>query len=274
VAFVILLALFIASSISADLLGAAAAGLARLPDLVAMLLTPLIALGGFLVQILVSLFHGLAGKPRAAQVPSLHLPTFAQLTRGQHGGAHLPPVLVTTVKGVALVVVALIVLLILSRAVTRLSGLRHDHAFEEERESVWSRAEAAAAWRALMSGLGSRLRCPARPGREDERRAPRTIREAYRRLLRRGAALGHPRPAHETPQEYLGRLRRILIPDERDAALLTSAYMRVRYGDEAERPEDLEQVIHAWERLGRSLLEATRGRRRSSRRPNGRVRPK
>jgi hypothetical protein len=159
-----------------------------------------------------------------------------------------------------LVVVALIVLLILSRAVTRLSGSRHDRAFEEERESVWSRAEAAAAWRALMSGLGGRLRRRARPQRDDERRPPRTIREAYGRLLRRGAALGHPRAAHVTPQEYLGQLRRIPIPDERDAALLTSAYMRVRYGDEAERPEDLEQVVRAWERLDRSLVEATRRR--------------
>jgi hypothetical protein len=166
VAFVILLALLIASSISADLLGAAAAGLARLPDLLALLLTPLIVLGGFLVQLLVWLFHGLAGKPRAAHPPSLHLPTFSQLARGQHGGAHLPSVLVTTAKGVALVVVALIVLLILSRAVTRLGGLRRDRAFEEERASVWSRAEAAAAWRALMSGLGTCLRRPARPRRE------------------------------------------------------------------------------------------------------------
>jgi len=152
------------------------------------------------------------------------------------------------------------VLLILSRAVTRLSGLRHDRAFEEERDSVWSREEAAAAWRALMSGLGRRLRHPGRPRRDEERRPPRTIREAYRRLLRRGAMLGYPRAAHVTPQEYLGQLRRPPISDERDAALLTSADMHVRYGDEAERPEDLEQVVRAWERLDRRLAEATRRR--------------
>jgi hypothetical protein len=79
--------------------------------------------------------------------------------------------------------------------------------------------------------------------------------------------LGYPRAAHVTPQEYLGQLRRVPIPDERDAVLLTSAYIRVRYGDEAERPEDLEQVIHVWERLDRSLVEATRGRERSSQSP-------
>jgi hypothetical protein len=118
-----------------------------------------------------------------------------------------------------------------------------------------------------MSSLGGRLRRPARPRHDDERRPPRTIREAYRRLLRRGAALGYPRAAHETPQEYLGQLRRVPVPDERYAALLTSAYMRVRYGDEAERPEDLQQVIHVWEQLDRSLAKATRGQERSSRSP-------
>jgi hypothetical protein len=124
-----------------------------------------------------------------------------------------------------------------------------------------------------MSGLGDRLRRPGRPHREHERRPPRTIRAAYRRLLRRGAALGHPRAAHVTPQDYLGHLRRIPIPAERDAALLTTAYMRVRYGDEAEQPEDLEQGLHAWERLDHSLVEVTRDRERSSQSPNGRVRP-
>ena len=78
------------------------------------------------------------------------------------------------------------------------------------------------------------------------------------------AALGRP------SRFPLGEERspNIPIPDERDAALLTSAYMHVRYGDEAERPEDLEQVVRAWERLDRSLVEATRGRERSSQSPS------
>jgi hypothetical protein len=61
---------------------------------------------------------------------------------------------------VALVVVALVVLLILSRAVTRLSGLRHDRAFEEERDSVWSRADEQDAGRADVAGDRGRLSGP------------------------------------------------------------------------------------------------------------------
>jgi len=75
------------------------------------------------------------------------------------------------------------------------------------------------------------------------------------------------RAAHETPQECLGPLRRIPLPDERDAVLLISAYRRVHYRDEAERPEDREQVVRAWERLDRSLVEPARAGR-SSRHPH------
>ncbi|HWE61418.1 MAG TPA: DUF4129 domain-containing protein, partial [Chloroflexota bacterium] len=84
---------------------------------------------------------------------------------------------------------------------------------------------------------------------------PRTVRELYRRLLRHVAALGHARAAPETPQEYLERLQRLPLPDAPDAALLTAAYMRVRYGDEPEHAQDIEEAREAWERLERALDE-------------------
>jgi hypothetical protein len=56
------------------------------------------------------------------------------------------------------------------------------------------------------------------------------------------------------------KLRCIPLPDERAAALLTSADMRVRYGDEGGRPENLEQIVHAGGRLDRSVMEPTQGR--------------
>jgi hypothetical protein len=49
------------------------------------------------------------------------------------------------------------------------------------------------------------------------------------------------------------------MPDGRDAALLTSADRRVRYGADAGRPEDLEQVVRAWGRLDRSVMAPTQG---------------
>ena len=56
------------------------------------------------------------------------------------------------------------------------------------------------------------------------------------------------------------KLRCIPLPDAHAAALLTSADMRVRYGDEAVRPENLEQVVRAGGRLDRSVMEPTQGR--------------
>jgi len=78
-----------------------------------------------------------------------------------------------------------------------------------------------------------------------------TVREMYRRLLRRGAALGHPRRPAETPREYLERLRRTPTIDGEEADLLTALYADVRYGDKGERPADIERATRAWERLAR-----------------------
>lgn len=253
-AAVLLVALLISSSLSTALISVAISGLARLPDLLTTILTPLFLAGGYVVEALIWLFDALRGQPHAVHPTMPSLRTIAQLTHGQHGRGYLPLALTLTLRWVALVAVALVVLFIVSRAVTRFSGLRHDRPFDEERDSVWSREEAAAAWRALLGRLGARLRRSARRRTDDDmRRPPRTVREAYRRLLRRGAEIGHPRAVDETPQEYLGRLHRVPISDERDATFLTWAYMRVRYGEEAEQPADVEQAVHAWERFDRGL---------------------
>jgi len=78
-----------------------------------------------------------------------------------------------------------------------------------------------------------------------------TVREMYRRLLRHGTALGHPRRPAETPREYLERLRGAPTIDGEDADLLTALYADVRYGDKSERPDDIERAARAWERLAR-----------------------
>jgi hypothetical protein len=81
---------------------------------------------------------------------------------------------------------------------------------------------------------------------------PSTVREVYRRLLKRGAELGYPRRPHETPLEYLDRLHGLPLP-EQDADLLTTLYARVRYGNIGERPEDIDSALTLWERLERAV---------------------
>jgi hypothetical protein len=83
---------------------------------------------------------------------------------------------------------------------------------------------------------------------------PSTVREVYRRLLRRGTELGYPRRPQETPLEYLGRLHGLPLPQE-DADLLTALYARVRYGNIGERPEDIDGALTLWERLERAIRQ-------------------
>ena len=107
-----------------------------------------------------------------------------------------------------------------------------------------SRAAKSKSW--WNSRLLRRARSATREG------PPRSVRAAYRRLLRRGATLGHARATAETPREYLDRLARVPIPAVEDAAQLTTAYMVVHYGGRSERAEDIEQVQRSWERLDRA----------------------
>ena len=248
---VLALALLLSSAVSVALLASLATVSARLYDLVIALLTPLILAAGYLVQALLWLARGLRGRSTRAQPvkPPAPIPP----PSAAHHGATAPPLLTMALTAVVVVAIALVVLLILSRTISRFGQPRREPSFEEERASVWSRDEARAGWRALLGALSARLRRPMRRRDDDEQGAPRTIRAAYRRLLRRGATLGLPRGVAETPQEYLARLRHRPIPAERDAALLTAAYMRARYGDSAAQPDDVEQALRAWARLDRLL---------------------
>jgi hypothetical protein len=183
-----------------------------------------------------------------AQPQPPKLPRFPHTQQAQHP---LPPVVHALLGGAILLVVATLVVVLLSRAVKRLGATQHDTAYEEERDSVWDWNEAAG-WQGLLGRLRGRF-----PRRQrttaDELGSPRSVRAAYRRLLQRAAAMGHPRATPETPGEYLERLRRLPIPDEPDAALLTAAYVRVRYGAEAEGRDDIVQAAEAWARLDQAL---------------------
>jgi hypothetical protein len=231
--------------------------LGRLPDLLVTILSPFIIAAGYLAQTLIDLIRHVTGKPSRASPPA-QPPSAPKLLHGQQHQGQPPPIVHVLLGGIIAIVVALIVVALLSRAIGRLSGIRRDQAFEEERDSVWSWEEAGAGWHGVLGRLRRRVRRGRRRAHAAAEGPPRSIREAYRRLLRRGGALGHARAAPETPQEYLGRLHNIPIPDERDATLLTAAYMRVRYGEEPERPEDVEQAARSWERLDQALRPPSR----------------
>jgi Domain of unknown function (DUF4129) len=221
----------------------------------------LLYLLGELMEFLQWLAHGIgiaAPHPAVVHQGPLRAPHPAIGRRSS--GAHLPAPLSLALRWVAFVACVVAVAAVLSRAMTGFGErLRRDRGFDEERDSVWSWPEARSGILSLLSALRPHLSLPTRHVRHDGKAAaPRTIREVYRRMLRRLALAGRQRAPAETPHEYLERLRGIPISGAADAALLTSVYVTARYGDELDQAEDLENVVHALARLESALDQPPR----------------
>ncbi len=214
-------------------------------ELIVLLVTPLFLLINWLISLL----------------PPRHpLPTNAQ------GSRYSPPTLVSSGHLVSLlqpmlkIALPLLFVLFAVLVVRRLLRYRRrarlviNQRSRETRESLWS-------WRLLWSQVKALLlllikpflrrrrpRGKAQAAPDDLPAAPsaRTLREIYRLLLRRAAALGYPRQRHETPSELKGRLDAHLPTSEPSLGLITDAYIETRYG--AVVPEDaaLAQVRQAW----------------------------
>ncbi len=80
-------------------------------------------------------------------------------------------------------------------------------------------------------------------------RAAASIRRIYRLMCRAAGAAGYPRLEAETPYEYLPTLGRVWPDYLPEARLITESFIRVRYGEVPESPEELEQIRAAWRRL-------------------------
>jgi len=89
------------------------------------------------------------------------------------------------------------------------------------------------------------------------------IRRIYAQLMSLSAALGLPRPQAQTPLEFLPAMKAIFPENPEDLAVITRAYMLVRYGELPEDEEDLIAVETAWQQLN------TAGRRLKQMKPKG-----
>lgn len=79
-----------------------------------------------------------------------------------------------------------------------------------------------------------------------------SIRRIYRQMCRAAAGAGYPRGNAQTPYEYLRVLAQVWPGHEADAAQVTQAFVRVRYGEVPEDPAELAAIRAAWERLERT----------------------
>jgi hypothetical protein len=75
------------------------------------------------------------------------------------------------------------------------------------------------------------------------------IRWVYAQLMALCTRLNIPRPAANTPLEFLPVMVHTLPESEEDLRQITRAYLQVRYGEVPETEDEVEQVLSAWQRV-------------------------
>jgi hypothetical protein len=86
--------------------------------------------------------------------------------------------------------------------------------------------------------------------RRQRARAAARIRQIYADLLDLGEELGCARPEAQTPLEFMPSLEVSIPTVEAELEMITSAYLKVRYGQLPENRQEVEEVEGAWERVG------------------------
>ena len=76
-----------------------------------------------------------------------------------------------------------------------------------------------------------------------------SIRRIYRKMLRAADASGYPRLEAETPYEFLKTLAKAWPNNRQEAQLITTAYVKVRYGELPETDQELQAIKNAWQTL-------------------------
>ena len=87
------------------------------------------------------------------------------------------------------------------------------------------------------------------------------IRRVYAELMALCGRLGEPRAISLTPNEFLPKAGQVFPQHEEELALITRAYVQVRYGEYPESREEVEQVIRAWRQVKQDGARMLRRRR-------------
>lgn len=75
------------------------------------------------------------------------------------------------------------------------------------------------------------------------------IRRIYAELMALSEKLDRPRRSAQTPLEYLPALNQLFPDSLRELAIITQAYLRVRYGELPETRQEVKAVEHAWKQI-------------------------
>lgn len=75
------------------------------------------------------------------------------------------------------------------------------------------------------------------------------VRRIYAQLMELCQELNLPRPPSKTPLEFLPIMGELFAAVHADLALITQAYVRVRYGEYPETPDEVDEIEKSWQRI-------------------------
>ncbi len=122
---------------------------------------------------------------------------------------------------------------------------------DEEREDLESDALGGLRdmFRRGLGALNDALKSVGQFGLGRDLFAALTVRRVYTQMAALAARRGYPRTPSETPYEYQQTLAHAFPEGGAEVALITEAYVRVRYGEVPESAEALQAVVDAWQQL-------------------------
>jgi hypothetical protein len=206
---------------------------------IARVAEPILKVLIWLFELFISAFGRLFA--RAWQSLQLRLPDLA--TPEMTPEATPTPEALQTTDGTKIVVILLMiaVVLLVTLALSRL----YKQAVTAARDS--DRVDELSTEQDERPGLARRLL--ERLGLWRDWRTAASIRRIYQQMCRAASGAGYPRSTTETPYEYLDTLTKVWPSNTGDAQLITTAYVKIRYGELPETQSELDEIKAAWQRL-------------------------
>ena len=163
-----------------------------------------------------------------------------------------PPGYLGILRGCITVFILLAALVVVARTLRRWRA-RQEGQVDEFGESLWpSDSIAQGLLGSVRSGwdrLGELAGMVRRFGLGRDLYSVISIKKIYASLVRLAEVRGYPRPAAQTPYEYLDTLHLALPDSEAEVAAITGAYVGVHYGELPHGAEDLQRIRECWARV-------------------------